>query len=144
LEVKSDVDVVSLVNEYAMASSPDPVTALDKPVSSLTSDAYITLCFSLTTSQGLGGRNWEGVAGEIGLKMDQIVAMKTHPEPNKGRLFLTTWENLNRSGATVKKLIFALQSLKMLDCIEAFLKDPSISGESRPHTCSKLYQGLID
>jgi hypothetical protein len=135
---------VSLVNEYAMASSPDPITALDKPVSSLTFDAYITLCLSLTASQGLGGRNWEGVAGKIGLKMDQIMAMRNHTEPDKGRLFLTTWENLNRSGATVKKLIFALQSLKMMNCIEALEQDPSISGESRPHACIRLHQGLID
>ena len=121
---------MSLVNEfeYAMASGPDPVTALDRPVSSLTRDAYITLCFSLTTSEGLG-RDWEGVAGKIGLKMNQILAMKKHTEPDKGRLFLTTWENLNKSGATVKKLVFALYSLKMIDCIEALLQDPSISGE---------------
>lgn len=133
-DLKSGVDVVSLVNEYAMASSPDPVTALDRPVSSLTTDAYITLCFSLTTSQGLGGRNWEGVAGKIGLKMDQILAMKNHPEPNKGRLFLTTWENLNKQGATLKKLVFALQSLRMMDCIDALLQDQSILGERASQT----------
>ena len=112
-----------------MASSPDPVTALDRPVSSLTRDAYITLCFSLMMSQGLGGRDWEEVARKIGLKMNQILAMKKHTEPDKGRLFLTTWENLNKSGATVKKLVFALYSLKMIDCIEALLQDPSISGK---------------
>ena len=113
-----------------MASSPDPVTTLDIPVSSLSGDAYITLCFSLTTSQGLGGRNWEGVAGKIGLSTNQVMAMKNHPEANKGCLFLTTWENLNKPGATVKKLVFALQSLKMMDCIYVLLEDPSISGET--------------
>ena len=118
-----------------MASSPDPVTALDRPLSSLAGEAYITLCYSLTTSQGLAGRNWEGVAGKIGFKMDQILAMKNHPEANKGRLFLTTWENLNKPGATVKKLVFALQSLKMIDCFDALVKDPSIDGET---TCDNL------
>ena len=61
-----------------MASSPDPVTALDRPVSSLTLDAYTTLCFGLTMSQGLGGRNWEGIAGIVGFKTDQVMAMKNH------------------------------------------------------------------
>ena len=119
-----------------MASSPDPVTALDRPVSSLTLDAYTTLCFGLTMSQGLGGRNWEGIAGKVGFKTDQVMAMKKHSDDNKGRLFLTTWEKLNKSEATVKKLIFALQSLKMMDCIDALLKDPSISGET---ACRYLY-----
>lgn len=113
-----------------MASSPEPVTSLDKPLSSLSGDAYTTLCFNLTTSQGLGKRSWEGVAGKIGLKMNQILAMKQHPEPHKGRLLLTTWEKLNKPGATVKKLFFALYSLKMIDCIDAFYKDPSILGET--------------
>lgn len=118
-----------------MASSPDPVTTLDIPVSSLSCDTYTTLCLSLTISEGLGNRSWEGVAGKIGLKMDQIIAMKKHPEANKGRLFLTTWENLNKPGATVKKLVFALQSLKMMKCIDDLLEDPSISGET---TCVNL------
>ena len=115
---------------HSLELSSDPITALDKPVSSLTTDAYVTLCFTLTTSQGLGGRNWEGIAGKIGLNMNQIMAMAYHPEPNKGRLFLTTWEKLDKTGATVKKLVFALQSLEMMDCIDALLKDPSISGET--------------
>lgn len=113
-----------------MASSPEPVTTLDKPLSSLSGDAYITLCYKLTVSQGVGDRNWKGVAGKIGFKMDYILAMDKHPEPHKGQLLLTIWESLNKPGATVKKLVYVLQSLKMMDCIDALYKDPAINGET--------------
>lgn len=78
--------------------------------------------------QGLRERSWEGVAGKIGLTMKQILAMKQHQEQNKGQLLLTTWESLSKTGATVKKLVFALESLKMDECIDALLEDSSVSG----------------
>ena len=112
-----------------MASSPEPLTTVDKPITSLNNDAFAAICFSLTVSQGMRGRSWDGVAGKIGFSMGQIQAMRQHQEQDKGRLLLATWERLNKTGATVKNLIFALASLSMRECINALQEDPSILGK---------------
>lgn len=123
------VDVFAVYEMLNMAS-PEPVDVLDIPLSDLSADAFITISLLLTSSEGLGGRNWEGVAGKIGLNMGQVKLLKQHQEQNKGWLLLNTWENLDKRGATVKKLIFVLESLKMRECIDTLKEDPSISGET--------------
>lgn len=83
----------------------------------------------LTISEGgIGGRTWEGVAGKLGLTMAQVKLLKLHSEDNKGWLLLNTWGNLESGGATVRKLILALESLKMRECIDALQEAAAISG----------------
>lgn len=111
-----------------MAMSPEPVSILDKHLFNLDSDAFMTLSLMLTmTEGGIGGRNWEGVAGKLGLNTGQVDLLKHHAESNKGWLLLNTWGKLE-TGATVRKLIIALESLKMRECINALQDATSISG----------------
>ena len=112
-----------------MASSPEPVSIMDQPLSNLGRDTFATLCVSLTTCEGLGGRTWEGLGGKIGFNTRQLKLLKIDKESNKGWLLLDTWEKLDRRGATVKRLIIALESLKMRDCVKLLQEAASISGK---------------
>lgn len=101
---------------------------LDQHPSNLSEDAFMTLSVLLTmTEGGIGGRNWEGVAGKLGLNTGQVNLLKRHTESNKGWLLLITWGKLD-TGATVRKLIIALESLEMRECINALQEAASISG----------------
>ena len=121
-----------------MATSPEPVSILDQHLFNLSSDAFMTLSVLLTmTEGGIGGRNWEGVAGKLGINTGQVDLLKLHKESNKGWLLLTTWGNLE-TGATVRKLIIALESLKMRECINSLQEAASISGIAL--SCITLFQ----
>ena len=111
-----------------MASSPEPISMLNQPLSSLREETFIKLCCNLTTAS-FGERSWKGLGGKIGLNAWQVDLLNKHQESDKGWLLLKTWENLDKSGATVKKLIVALESLQMRSCINVIRDDTSISGK---------------
>ena len=111
-----------------MATSPEPVSILDQHLLNLNGEVFMTVSSLLTVTEGgIGGRSWEGVAGKLGLNARQVDLLKQHKESNKGWLLLTTWGKLE-TGATVRKLIIALESLKMRECIYTLQEDASISG----------------
>ena len=113
-----------------MASSPEPASVMDQPLSSLSQEAFVTLSLSLSVTQGgLSGRNWEGVAGKMGFNAAQVKLLKDNHESNKGWLLLDTWEKLEKKEATVKRLIIVLESLRMRGCIQGLQKVAPITGK---------------
>ena len=115
-----------------MASSPEPVNVLDQRVLLILSqETLLTLSAHITSASGgyCRGRTWEGFAGRIGCNTEQVTLLREHRHSDKGWLVLSTWDRLEKNGATVKKLIIALESLKMRICIHDLEEGTSITGK---------------
>ena len=75
-------------------------------------------------------RTWKGLAGRIGFSTQgHLDLLLKYLHGDKGFLVLAVWDKLEKNGATVKKLIIALKSLDVVNCIKDLEEDTSITGK---------------
>ena len=99
-------------------------------LSTLSNETVRLLSLRLNAISPAFATDWRALAGVIGfspLIIDNIAADNTRG--NKTRWVLELWERSD-TGASVKKLLFALLSLDLQACIDLIRNDKNIKGNS--------------
>ena len=108
---------------------PDEESPLDCPFTDLLHDTVTNVCATMTLESANRKMDWRALGGTLGFTCRQIDLISQDKRPCKGRVLIDLWEDILKSEATLRKLIYALKEANMGECLNLIRQDYRLEGE---------------
>ncbi len=109
--------------------APDEESPMDCPFTDLLHETVTNVCATMTLESANRKMDWRALGGTLGFTCRQIDLISQDKRSCKGRVLIDLWEDIMKSEATLRKLIYALKEAKMGECLNIIKQDCRLDGE---------------